>query len=155
MENENENNVENDAIIARLLSMGIDVTTNEEEDNQEVMMQRLQRLMMAEMMLSNLTRIITIANNDDDDEQMMSTFMENVPVKLPDETRNTIGITKYGSDDNEKYSSCSICLENFKQEENMRRLLCTHIFHPACIDSWFDQSPCCPVCKQDQRDLLK
>jgi hypothetical protein len=32
--------------------------------------------------------------------------------------------------------SCSICTEDFRVGDDVRRLLCTHIFHPRCIDPW-------------------
>lgn len=32
--------------------------------------------------------------------------------------------------------SCSICTEDFKDGDHVRRLPCAHIFHPRCIDPW-------------------
>lgn len=32
--------------------------------------------------------------------------------------------------------SCSICTEDFKDGDDVRRLPCAHIFHPRCIDPW-------------------
>jgi hypothetical protein len=33
--------------------------------------------------------------------------------------------------------SCSICLEPFAAEAEVRELACTHVFHTNCIDVWF------------------
>jgi hypothetical protein len=52
-----------------------------------------------------------------------------------------------GSDDNQK--SCCICMEDFKDAEDVRTLPCLHIFHTNCIDSWLVKSRTCPICKFD------
>jgi len=52
-----------------------------------------------------------------------------------------------GTNDNQK--SCCICMENFKDAENVRTLPCLHIFHTSCIDSWLVRSSTCPICKFD------
>ena len=46
-------------------------------------------------------------------------------------------------------SKCSICLENYKNNEYYRKLpICKHIFHKKCIDKWFKLSHIkkCPIC---------
>lgn len=46
--------------------------------------------------------------------------------------------------------SCAICLEDLKDEENVRGLLCGHVFHQICIDPWLtERKGCCPICKKD------
>jgi hypothetical protein len=43
-------------------------------------------------------------------------------------------------------SSCSICTENFAENENVRILPCGHIYHRCCIDPWLiDFSGTCPL----------
>lgn len=43
-------------------------------------------------------------------------------------------------------SSCSICTENFTENENIRILLCGHIYHRHCIDPWLiDFGGTCPL----------
>jgi hypothetical protein len=46
-------------------------------------------------------------------------------------------------------NSCPICIENFKEGEYYRILVCNHIFHRKCIDHWFkkDHSDC-PICRK-------
>lgn len=46
---------------------------------------------------------------------------------------------------------CSICLEDFKQEENVICLPCNrqHIFHSDCIVPWVRQNNNCPLCKAE------
>ena len=42
---------------------------------------------------------------------------------------------------------CSICQENLRPGEMIRRLPCRHAFHCGCIDPWFKRSACCPCCR--------
>ncbi|KAL1364373.1 hypothetical protein HN51_012578 [Arachis hypogaea] len=44
---------------------------------------------------------------------------------------------------------CAVCLTDFEQEDEIRRLVnCTHVFHRGCVDRWmgYDQSTC-PLCR--------
>lgn len=47
-------------------------------------------------------------------------------------------------------NSCTICLGDFVDECLIRKLMCSHIFHKDCIESWIktniNHSPRCPVC---------
>jgi len=48
----------------------------------------------------------------------------------------------------EKYTSCSICLEDFEVGEKLRSLPCGHYFHSHCIGPWLtERQPTCPLCK--------
>jgi len=50
--------------------------------------------------------------------------------------------------DIEKYSSCSICLEEFEIGEKLLSLPCGHYFHSHCIGPWLtERQPTCPLCK--------
>lgn len=46
---------------------------------------------------------------------------------------------------------CSICLESLTQKDSsLRHLLrtdCDHIFHGACLKSWYERQPTCPLCR--------
>lgn len=46
-------------------------------------------------------------------------------------------------------SLCSVCLEHFRQGEELRMLPCMHRYHRQCIDRWLARSPACPVCKHE------
>ncbi|KAJ4833025.1 hypothetical protein Tsubulata_010650 [Turnera subulata] len=44
--------------------------------------------------------------------------------------------------------SCSICLQELKDGDSMRRLpYCGHFFHLDCLDQWLIQNGSCPMCR--------
>ena len=49
----------------------------------------------------------------------------------------------------ENQKVCNICLEAFKQGDEMRTLQCKHNYHRQCIDRWLAQVASCPICKQE------
>lgn len=67
-----------------------------------------------------------------------------IPEQKNEESKND---EKSGSGDKQK--SCCICMEDFKDAEDVRTLPCLHIFHTNCIDSWLVRSRTCPICKLD------
>ncbi|KAK8822710.1 hypothetical protein WA556_001603, partial [Blastocystis sp. ATCC 50177/Nand II] len=47
------------------------------------------------------------------------------------------------------YPPCSICFEEFKENDPVSILPCNHCFHYKCITPWLgNKSVCCPVCKK-------
>ena len=43
---------------------------------------------------------------------------------------------------------CSICLDDFKNEEIINKLKCNHIFHKDCLGTWLnDNNDSCPLCR--------
>ncbi|KAH8906503.1 hypothetical protein BR93DRAFT_880812, partial [Coniochaeta sp. PMI_546] len=41
-----------------------------------------------------------------------------------------------------------VCLDLVADQEQVRRLKCSHVFHTRCIDSWFQRRHFdCPLCK--------
>lgn len=45
---------------------------------------------------------------------------------------------------------CSVCLYEAEDGERLRRLpRCNHCFHVDCIDTWFQNRPTCPLCRNE------
>jgi len=44
---------------------------------------------------------------------------------------------------------CSICLEDFIPDAICRQIICEHIFHDTCIESWLTHHENCPNCKRE------
>ncbi|KAL6641915.1 hypothetical protein ACP70R_020096 [Stipagrostis hirtigluma subsp. patula] len=42
---------------------------------------------------------------------------------------------------------CAICLEDFKKDEKLRMMPCSHTFHQRCIFDWLLISRLCPICR--------
>lgn len=54
------------------------------------------------------------------------------------------------NDSNALEESCSICLESFKIDKPLRKVLfCSHLFHSECLLSWKNMHENCPNCKKD------
>jgi hypothetical protein len=46
-------------------------------------------------------------------------------------------------------SACAICLDEFEEGLEIKRLDCSHAFHISCIDPWLqNRSDLCPICKR-------
>lgn len=44
---------------------------------------------------------------------------------------------------------CTICLEELKNPETKRMLLCQHLYHSHCIESWAAKNNACPNCRTE------
>ena len=49
---------------------------------------------------------------------------------------------------------CSICSDDFEDNENLKILQCGHFYHTHCIKEWFKQKFICPLCRFDLRNEL-
>jgi hypothetical protein len=67
-------------------------------------------------------------------------------------------ITKYSLKQNIKQKTlsetCAVCLDDFKDRENIIVCPCTHGYHKKCLCDWLVHSPCCPVCKESVLERL-
>ena len=49
----------------------------------------------------------------------------------------------------EEVDKCTICLCEFDDGEDVRRLPCMHLFHVSCVDQWLSLNKRCPICRVD------
>ncbi|XP_064645342.1 uncharacterized protein LOC135498811 [Lineus longissimus] len=49
----------------------------------------------------------------------------------------------------EDLEKCTICLCEFEEPEDVRRLPCMHLFHVECVDQWLMTNKKCPICRVD------
>ncbi|KAL9239843.1 hypothetical protein vseg_014124 [Gypsophila vaccaria] len=49
---------------------------------------------------------------------------------------------------------CCICLANYANNDDLRELPCTHLFHKDCVDKWLKINALCPLCKAQVGDTL-
>ena len=52
-------------------------------------------------------------------------------------------------------ATCSICLEEFGSDAQLKVLPCGHWYHTQCIDKWLVGHVDCPLCKRDVRQSLE
>ena len=43
---------------------------------------------------------------------------------------------------------CPICIESFKENDELYQLKCGHIFHTECITEWININNICPTCRK-------
>ena len=59
------------------------------------------------------------------------------------------------NENNTEYETicCSICLDEYKNEDKILKYPCDHIFHKKCIETWIKievdnkNTPSCPCCR--------
>ena len=69
--------------------------------------------------------------------------IQRLPTELVNDNHNHNNHNHNNNDNNK----CCICLEKFKNGEEIRRLPCLHIFHQNEIDQWLRQNRLCPICR--------
>lgn len=52
----------------------------------------------------------------------------------------------------EEAKECTICMESFREGDELRTLPCLHRFHAGCVDRWFQEQAKCPICKHSLED---
>ncbi|KAI6191793.1 E3 ubiquitin-protein ligase RNF13 [Aphelenchoides bicaudatus] len=58
-----------------------------------------------------------------------------------------IPVRKYKKGENQE--TCAICLDDFVENEKVRVLPCSHIYHTKCVDQWLTKNrKVCPICKR-------
>ena len=55
---------------------------------------------------------------------------------------NSFSYTATGEDEN-----CAVCLSKLEDGQQVKKLMCSHTFHPKWINSWLKQRLLCPCCK--------
>lgn len=48
--------------------------------------------------------------------------------------------------DSSEKKNCVICMEDIEQEENVKLLHCSHLFHSECLNKWLLEKSTCPMC---------
>jgi len=67
-----------------------------------------------------------------------------------EQQRDAIPVCKYSrAPGDTENATCSVCLTELEEGEDVKILPCKHIYHPQCIDRWLERSKLCCVCKTD------
>jgi len=49
--------------------------------------------------------------------------------------------------------TCTICLGDFANGEEVRKMPCKHLFHTECIDEWLKKHKRCPLCRRKPSEV--
>lgn len=84
---------------------------------------------------------------DDTDSQIQSR-------RLDSYIMHSLPITQFKKDDQQttrpNNADCAVCLGEFVDGEWLKHLpYCSHVFHVACIDTWFQIHSSCPLCRSN------
>eukprot|EP00696_Hemimastix_kukwesjijk_P000446 gnl/Hemi2/10636_TR3661_c1_g41_i1.p1 gnl/Hemi2/10636_TR3661_c1_g41~~gnl/Hemi2/10636_TR3661_c1_g41_i1.p1 ORF type:complete len:363 (+),score=13.89 gnl/Hemi2/10636_TR3661_c1_g41_i1:338-1426(+) len=82
--------------------------------------------------------------------QTMLTELD-VPVPLSEQRFEEFCKLSY-ADSSKQHRSCTLCLEDFADADQLAVLSCGHYFHRGCVRPWFQTRPTCPNCRSDCRD---
>ncbi|CAL1414481.1 unnamed protein product [Linum trigynum] len=44
-------------------------------------------------------------------------------------------------------AACCICLASYRDDDELKELPCSHLFHASCVDIWLKLKAFCPLCK--------
>ncbi|XP_052797995.1 E3 ubiquitin-protein ligase Arkadia-like [Mya arenaria] len=68
---------------------------------------------------------------------------------LPHKYKKVKIINEDEEDDSNHMEKCTICLSEFENDEDVRRLPFMHLFHIVCVDQWLGMNKKCPICRVD------
>jgi hypothetical protein len=109
----------------------------------------LRNIRMNELLNSFFDNFINYYPSDSQDQLINSLFQQaSTSEELTRNEEVKIDIqSKLFVDTEKTFTSCSICSDDYKDEDVVTSLNCNHIFHKNCIEEWGHYNPVCPVCK--------
>ncbi|PVD20074.1 hypothetical protein C0Q70_20568 [Pomacea canaliculata] len=81
--------------------------------------------------------------------QLLNQLESSGPPPAEPEKINGLPTVKISESQVEHILQCSICMEDFHLDEEVKRLPCDHHYHEECIIRWLELHGTCPVCRKD------
>lgn len=76
--------------------------------------------------------------------------LEDVRVTLKVGSLDKLPVKPFAEIKNENATGCTICQEEFTDQDETRVMPCEHVFHKSCVDTWLtNYSYKCPVCRKE------
>ena len=69
-----------------------------------------------------------------------------------DSVLNKCTVITYNKNDDNVYNICSICLCDFEEGDQVRKLICGHLYHENCVMKWLEKNSTCPICKTSLKE---
>jgi len=69
------------------------------------------------------------------------------PAPAPENRINSIPTVKVTAEQARDNLQCAICMDDFKENDEAKRLPCSHHFHEDCISRWLRLHGTCPTCR--------
>jgi len=174
IEDELDENVENDLFNSNLDSDGdinssnndteIDTDYNNDSNSQEQNIDsnsQEQNIVSNSFNNHNITQVTNISPNRFLDiidiftqalnnSQTYEQEMEDVLVTLDDNDYNNLIKIKYSDLKENKEKKCSICIDEYKDDDDIIVLPCKHYFHKNCVQEWLKEyNYKCPICRKE------
>lgn len=80
--------------------------------------------------------------------QLLNHMDSSGPPPLPKDKIAEIPTVEISETEVEQKLKCSVCWEDFKLQEAVRKLPCLHVYHENCIVPWLDLHGTCPICRK-------
>ncbi|EDV49837.1 E3 ubiquitin-protein ligase RNF126-B [Drosophila erecta] len=84
--------------------------------------------------------------------QMLNQMETSGPPPLSAQRINEIPNVQISAEDVNRKIQCSICWDDFKIDETVRKLPCSHLYHENCIVPWLNLHSTCPICRKSLAD---
>lgn len=85
--------------------------------------------------------------------QLLNQMETSGPPPLAKEKIEDIPKVAIAQDEVDKKLQCSVCWEDFRLQEIVRKLACSHIYHENCIVPWLNLHGTCPICRKSLADV--
>jgi hypothetical protein len=118
--------------------------TNEEENNNNI---EIYIILLAGMIWGCGALCSRLCNCNQNNNLMTPIIIHNSP-KSPKE-KLIKAHTKYNSNMHTD-KECSICLDEYNENDSITILKCNHYFHEYCLEDWFYKKENCPLCRVEQ-----
>uniref|UniRef100_A0A1B6GDJ1 RING-type E3 ubiquitin transferase n=1 Tax=Cuerna arida TaxID=1464854 RepID=A0A1B6GDJ1_9HEMI len=79
--------------------------------------------------------------------QLLNQMDGNGPPPLAQDKIQEIPTAVITQDQVDSNLQCSVCWEDFKVSEPVRKLICEHVYHEPCIIPWLELHGTCPICR--------
>ena len=108
----------------------------------DILIEEVRRIMRQSLMMNALLRHLNQEFQELDDIKLVvpEEELNKIPIQIFKENKEDI------KTQNEK---CTICQDEFRDNDETRLLKCKHLYHKDCIDNWLlNHSPKCPYCRE-------